>query len=143
MNYKKTSLLVFVSLALFIFNCKGAGNPAAEMQELAKKSKDITCSKTVECAKEQFSKLPEAQRKFLPPMLQSKEACLESIEQNAAAQRAKTGKTEADEWKDATPEKVQAAKECMALIEKTSCSEMMSPNNPIQKSEACQFLSKK
>ncbi|TGL70378.1 LA_2478/LA_2722/LA_4182 family protein [Leptospira kmetyi] len=144
MNHTIKSLFVSIAVLLFAMNCgKSGGNIAAEMQALAAKSKEIACSKTVECAQEQFGKMPEAQRKFIPPMLQSKEACMESMEKSAAEQRAKTGKTEADEFKDATPEKLQAAKDCLAIIEKISCSEMMSPNNPIQKSEACQFLSKK
>ncbi|TGL74838.1 LA_2478/LA_2722/LA_4182 family protein [Leptospira yasudae] len=145
MNRIKKSLFVSIAALIFAANCgKASGaNLAAEMQALATKSKEITCAKTVECAQEQFSKMPESQKKFIPPMLQSKEACLTSMEESAAAQRAKTGAKEEDEWKNATPEKIQAAKDCLAVIEKTSCAEMMSPNNPIQKSESCQFLAKK
>ncbi|XDD49510.1 hypothetical protein AB3N59_14025 [Leptospira sp. WS92.C1] len=143
MNFKNLSLLVFVSMMSFAIDCgKGSSNPAADMKELVQKSKEVTCGKTVECTKEQFSKMPEAQKKFIPPMLLSKEACLKSMEESAAAQRAKNGTSEEDQWKDATPEKVAAAKECLGLIEKITCTEMMSPNNSLQKSEACQLLSK-
>ncbi|TGK29514.1 hypothetical protein EHQ12_16970 [Leptospira gomenensis] len=144
MNLKNKSWSLLVLILLSSIGCKkDAASVAIEMKELVKKSQEITCSKTVECAQEQFSKLPESQKKFLPPMLQSKEACLESLTKSAAEARAKSGKTEEDEWKEATPEKLSAAKECMSLIEKTSCSELMSPNNPLQKSEACASLSKK
>lgn len=93
MNHTIKSLFVSIAVLLFAMNCgKSGGNIAAEMQALAAKSKEIACSKTVECAQEQFGKMPEAQRKFIPPMLQSKEACMESMEKSAAEQRAKTGK---------------------------------------------------
>jgi len=116
MKIKITSLIISLGL-ISVVACKGSASPEAKLLELAPKFQKTMCSKTIECTKDEFAKIPPAYRNMIPPFMQSEENCITFFK----GKFDEAHKKRVTEKKEVTVEMVNAFESCISALEKTSC----------------------
>ncbi|TGN07201.1 LA_2478/LA_2722/LA_4182 family protein [Leptospira ilyithenensis] len=102
---------------LFLSACKGSASPEAKLLELAPKFQKAMCSKSIECTKDEFAKIPPAYRNMIPSFMQSEENCVAFFKEKFDEAQ----KKRAIEKKEVTEEMVSTFETCISALEKTSC----------------------
>lgn len=103
---------------LFTVACgKASESPEAKLNSLVPKFQQAMCSKTIECTKDEFAKIPAEYKNMIPAFMQSEEKCVAFF--NEKMEEAK--KKRLEEKKEITAEQVQAFETCIAALDKTTC----------------------
>lgn len=114
--FSKTNLTVLTLLSLLACN-KLSQSPEAKLKELVPKFQKTMCSKTIECTKDEFAKIPPAYRNMIPPFMQSEENCITFFDQKMK----EAEKKRIEEKKEVTEEQVQAFEKCILAFDKLTC----------------------
>jgi hypothetical protein len=117
MNQKKKAILIFTTLLAFGACNKASVSPETRMLELVPKFQKAMCSKTIECTKDEFAKIPPQYKNMIPAFMQSEENCIVFF--NEKFEEAK--KKRKEEKKEVTNEQVIAFESCITALDKTSC----------------------
>ena len=112
---------MFVSIAFFSLNhCTNSSSQIeARLSELKSDLEKTICTKTIDCAKQEISKIPLAHRNMIPAFMQSESACLsffktkfEEAEKKQIEKNFKMTNAILDDYES-----------CISALEKTSCEE--------------------
>ncbi len=117
MQFKNKSLLIMASVCIFVACGKSSESPEAKLTELVPKFQKAMCSKTIECTKDEFAKIPPEYKNMIPAFLQSEASCITFFDQKMK----EADKKRIEEKKEVTAEQVQAFEKCIDALEKLSC----------------------
>ncbi|XDD47504.1 hypothetical protein AB3N60_05300 [Leptospira sp. WS39.C2] len=117
MNFlSKTNISLLILLSLLACN-KLSQSPETRVKELMPKFQKTMCSKTIECTKDEFAKIPPSYRNMIPPFMQSEENCITFFDQKMK----EAEKKRIEDKKEITMEQVDAFENCIVAFEKLSC----------------------
>jgi hypothetical protein len=114
----KNKIPLFLFMLLFLFACnKLSQSPEAKLKDLVPKFQKTMCSKTIECTKDEFAKIPPAYRNMIPPFMLSEENCISFFDQKMK----EAEKKRIEEKREVTAEQVEAFENCISAFGKLTC----------------------
>ncbi|XDD43698.1 hypothetical protein AB3N58_04915 [Leptospira sp. WS60.C2] len=127
MNFStKTKIATLTFLSLLACN-KLTQSPEERLKSLVPKFQKTMCSKTIECTKDEFAKIPPAYRNMVPPFMQSEENCIAFFDtkMKEAEKKRETQKIEV------TANQVDAFEKCITAFEKLTCDSFKGGKGPV------------
>ncbi|MGV3667927.1 MAG: LA_2478/LA_2722/LA_4182 family protein [Leptospira bouyouniensis] len=117
MKFLSKTIITLLTLLSFMACNKLSQSPEAKLKELVPKFQKTMCSKTIECTKDEFAKIPPAYRNMIPPFMQSEENCISFFEQKMK----EAEKKRIEEKKEVTAEQVESFEKCINAFGKLTC----------------------
>ncbi|TGL72124.1 LA_2478/LA_2722/LA_4182 family protein [Leptospira jelokensis] len=115
---KTLQTLTIVSCLFALGYCnKISQSPEAKLKELVPQFQKTMCSKTIECTKDEFAKIPPAYRNMIPPFMQSEENCISFFDEKMK----EAEKKRIEEKREVTADQVEAFEKCISAFGKLTC----------------------
>jgi len=108
------SLIVLFALLVTIACNK---SPEAKLTELVPKFQKAMCSKTIECTKDEFAKIPPQYKNMIPAFMQSEDKCIAYFDEKMKD----ADKKRKEEKQEVSANQVLAFEKCITALEKLSC----------------------
>lgn len=122
MKHIMTMLMIFA-----IANCKPKKSPEERMTELLPKVIEVTCSKMIDCGKEELAKIPENMRNMIPDMMQSKDKCIAFMKEQEKKSKEMSPNAQKEKI---TNEEITAAESCIKGMEAAKCEDLKNQKGP-------------